>query len=198
MSSSHHILSALALAHASAPHAQLVLVPPDTPALSDPFGLVAVGDKGVLPLPPLNWRMEGIVPYNTPGSLVLRYGMETSLGAVLWQRHAIRGPFTRADIALLLGTLLVGSLGRFIPSQVGLPDPIDCDATGEDADGLFEDDDIHPWCELRSIDWAPNLGTPSTWSALGPVFLARNKAGYDPDSCQSTQTMQDIPQPTLF
>lgn len=174
----HSTLFALTFVREHAPKAQFLAVPVAGEALTGPDDLIPVrADKGAehrVAEAYWGWTVDRPLPYDTPGILVLDYMYRDAANHKSRRSISIKGPFSRLDIAILMGALHVGDDESFIPHQIGLDD-LQAES-GQEPD--YEGDD-HVWHTVEALGWREMGRADLDWNTLRPVFLNRAEQGYD-------------------
>lgn len=178
----HRHLAALAFAKAHAPNAPILGVPDAGEAITAPEGVLVVEKRGGVhsvrteEWEQWEWTLDSPIPFDTPGALVVSYMYRDASNYKTRGTASIMGPFSRADLAVLIGALTAGDDRCFIPHQVGLPD-LQEQMSGETDFG--EDGDDHVWHTLEALGWRAVKTADHTWAEIGPRVRERLDSGYD-------------------
>ena len=122
--SSHQKLSALTWAREHFPLVARVAVVPPGEGLEDIDEIIWVSQD---PCPDNEedtpwFHVSNLIPYDSPGTLVLTYAFYNHDSVRNAIRLGIQGSFSRTDLSLILSTLTSGNDGSFFPTELGLPD----------------------------------------------------------------------------
>lgn len=174
----HRHFEALTFAQSIAPNAPILGIPDTGTALNSVEEVLVVEQCGQTrrvcqeDWEQWEWTLGAPIPFDTPGTLVVSYMYRDAANYKQFRDTTIAGPFSRADLALLIGALCSGDDRSFIPHQIGLFD------LQEDAN--FDDDgDDHVWHTFERLDWKPEKRADHTWAELRPVVRDRLEKGYD-------------------
>ena len=184
--SAHDHLAALAFAQEHGKNMKAFAVPPEK-GLSNPadMPLVLQTGTGLHVEPGRRWcsLLSGSISYNIPLTIEIAYTYELEHPVKHTVEKAtllttLTGPFSRADVGLLFGTLSAGLNYRFIPEQVGLPSAL---SLPEHKEWIKRSQHHHPWHHVKITKVIDPRPGSIPWCTLRPLFAKRNLAGFDPD-----------------